>query len=342
MNVQHTSSNYEQILDSVATGIFSVDMDWTIRFFNSEAEKITGFSKAEAMGRKCYEVFRADRCLKGCYMKEAIHRNVKVVKGRNKIINKGNREIPVDVTATVLRNEKGEVIGGVESFIDDSARVTLEKKIKKSYTFHDIIGKDEKIMELFDAVSVIAPTDVNVLILGETGSGKDLFARAIHNCSRRKESAFIKVNCPALPETLLESELFGYTRGAFTDAKQRKLGRFQLADRGTIFLDEIGDLPHDIQAKLFQVLDEQEFYPLGATEPVDVNVRIIASTNRNLATMVADGAFRKDLYYRLRVVELNIPPLRKRPEDIPFLIDHFLTKQAYLLGRQSLAVPPRS
>lgn len=333
-------SNYNQILDSIATGIFTVDMDLNITFFNREAEKITGFNKSEALGRKCYEVFRTELCFKGCYLKIALSRRGKIIKGRNKILNKDNREIPVDITVTVLKNGKGKVIGGIESFIDDSARVTLEKKLEKSYIFDDIIGQDEKIVDLFDVVSVIAPTDFNVLILGETGSGKDLFARALHNSSHRKKGPFVKVNCPALPINLMESELFGYARGAFTDAKQTKKGRFQTAEGGTIFLDEIGDLSLEIQAKLFQVLDEKEFYPLGATVPVKVNVRIIASTNKDLAKMMEAGTFRNDLYYRIKVVELKIPPLRERPLDIPLLVDHFLTRQAYLMGKKSLTVTP--
>jgi PAS domain S-box-containing protein len=332
--------NNEKILDSVAMGIFTVDMDWNITFFNNEAEKITGFVKKEAVGRKCYEVFRTELCPKGCYLREAIKKNIKIFKGRNQILNKHNEEIPVDITATALTDDAGIIIGGVESFIDDSMRVELEKKIEQSYTFYDIIGRDQKIVNLFDVISVVAPTDANVLILGETGSGKDLFARATHNSSHRKNGPFVKVNCPALPDTLLESELFGYVRGAFTDAKHTKQGRFQMADKGTIFLDEIGDLSKGIQTKLLQVLDEREFYPLGAVEPVNVDVRVIASTNQDLPEMVQSGKFRRDLYYRLKVVELTIPSLRERREDIALLIDHFCTRQAMAMGKKPFKLNP--
>jgi PAS domain S-box-containing protein len=330
--------NYEQILDNVATGIFAVDMNWTITFFNHEAEKITGYAKEEALGRKCYEVFRAELCQEGCYLKQAMATGTKLIKVRNRILNKDNQEIPVAITVSLLQNKHGLIIGGVESFIDDSVRVILEKEIEESYSFHDIVGKDEQILSLFNLVSIVAPSDANVLILGETGCGKDLFARAIHNTSLRKDGPFIKVNCPALPDNLLESELFGYVKGAFTDAKQSKQGRFQMADGGTIFLDEIGDLSQELQAKLFQVLDEKQFYPLGATEPVRVDVRIISSTNRNLTRLVQAEKFREDFYYRLKVVEVKIPPLRKRPSDIPMLINHFLTNQARILGRQSFTL----
>lgn len=336
----NTSVDNEKILDSVAMGIFTIDMDWNITYFNSEAEKITGFVKKEAMGRKCYEVFRTDLCFKGCCLKEAMKGNIKIFKGRNQILNKHNEEIPVDITATALTDDAGTIIGGVESFIDDTTRVELEKKIEQSYTFCDIIGRDQKMVNLFDIVSIVAPTDANVLILGETGSGKDLFARAIHNSSHRENGPFVKVNCPALPDTLLESELFGYVRGAFTDAKHTKQGRFQMADKGTIFLDEIGDLSKEIQTKLLQVLDEQEFYPLGATEPVNVDVRVIASTNQDLSEMVQSGKFRQDLYYRLKVVELTIPSLRERPLDIAILIDHFLTTQAKAMGKRPFRLSP--
>ena len=333
-------TNYKKILNSVATGIFTVDADWNITFFNNEAEKITGFTKAEAIGHKCYEIFRTDICFSGCYLKNAIKTKMKIVNVRNKILNKNNRKVHVDITASILEDSQGRFMGGVESFIDDSARVTLEKKIEESYICYDVIGKDKKIVGLFDIISVVAPTNANVLILGETGSGKDLFARAVHNESHRKKGPFIKVNCPALPDNLLESELFGYTRGAFTDAKQSKHGRFKMADGGTIFLDEIGDLSIDLQAKLFQVLDENEFYPLGATTPIKVDVRVIASTNKDLFKMVQAGKFREDLYYRLKVVELNIPHLRERCSDVPLLIDYFLANQARILKKKRYSISP--
>jgi transcriptional regulator with PAS, ATPase and Fis domain len=205
---------------------------------------------------------------------------------------------------------------------------------------NNIIDKDKKIVSLFDIISVVASTNANVLILGERGSGKDFFAWAIHNESHRKKGPFVKVNCPALPDNLLESELFGYTRGAFTEAKQSKHGRFKMADGGTIFFNEIGDLSIDLQAKLSQVLDENEFYPLGATMPIKVDVRVIASTNKDLFKMVQAGKFREDLYYRLKVVELNIPHLRERRSDVPLLIDYFLSNQARILRRKRYSISP--
>jgi PAS domain S-box-containing protein len=328
----NNTNDCDQILDSVAVGVFSVDRDLTIRFFNAQAEAITGFSKQEALGRKCYEIFRTDRCLEGCSLRMAIAAKSQIVKIRNVILSKTNREIPVDITVSVLLDGDGNIIGGVESFIDDSVRVSLEKEIRGSWRFQDIVGRDDRIRKVFDVLSTVAPTDSHILLQGETGTGKDLIARAIHNASRRREGPFIKVNCAALPSQLLESELFGYRKGAFTDARTNKPGRFQLAEGGTIFLDEIGEMPRELQAKLLQVIDEKEFSPLGSTHSVSVNVRVIASTNRRLRKMTADRDFREDLYYRLSVVEIEIPPLRERPADIPLLIDHFLDEHARLRG----------
>jgi PAS domain S-box-containing protein len=332
------ASHYGKVLDSVPMGIFTVDTDWRITFFNREAETITGFTRAEALQCRCFEIFRTELCMNDCYLRIAMETGKNVIELRNRILNKKNKEIPVSITAAVLRGRGGDIIGGVGSFLDDSVRVALEKKIEKSYTVQDIIGKDEKIAKIFDIISVISESEASILILGETGTGKDMFARATHNMSHRRYGPYIKVNCAALPDNLLESELFGYRKGAFTDAKQDKPGRFQLAQGGTIFLDEIGDLSHNLQAKLLQVLDEKEFYPLGSSLPMKVDVRVIASTNRNLQEMVRDGTFREDLYYRLRVIELEIPPLRERRIDIPLLIEHFIADVATRLDKKALTV----
>ena len=326
--------HYRRVLDSVPMGIFTVDTNWNITSFNREAERITGFTRKEALQCKCYEIFRTELCLNDCYLKTAMETGKDTAELRNRILNKKNKEVPVSITAAVLRDTIGNVVGGVGSFLDDSVRVALEKKIEKSYTVEDIIGKDEKIGKLFDILSVVAESDASVLILGETGTGKDMFARATHNMSHRRHGPFVKVNCAALPDNLLESELFGYSQGAFTDAKKDKPGRFQLAQRGTIFLDEIGDLSLHLQAKLLQVLDEKEFYPLGSRLPIRVDVRVVSSTNKDLQSMVQKGTFREDLYYRLRVIELEIPPLRERQSDIPLLIDRFVAEMAAHLGKK--------
>ncbi|HOD34917.1 MAG TPA: sigma 54-interacting transcriptional regulator [Syntrophales bacterium] len=321
------------ILNSLAVGIFTVDLDLNITFFNREAEKITGFSRREAIGCKCYEIFRTELCQEGCFLRRAIDTGTNVVRARNRILTKKNMEIPVEVNCAVIRDDQGRALGGVESFLDDSVRVTLEKTLQDSYTFEDIVSKDEKVRRILDILASVARTDSHMLILGETGAGKDLFARAVHNSSLRKGGPFVKINCAAIPATLLESELFGYKKGAFTDARSDKAGRFQLAEGGSIYLDEIGELSRELQAKLLQVLDEKEFFPLGSTRPVKVNVRVISSTNRKLRRMVDEGHFREDLFYRLNVVSMEIPPLRERPGDIPLLIDHFLLVESQLLRK---------
>ncbi|MDY6837089.1 MAG: sigma 54-interacting transcriptional regulator [Thermodesulfobacteriota bacterium] len=334
MDTTQNASHHQSVLNSLPLGIFTVDTDWRITFVNRQAEKVTGFKKTDAVGCKCYEIFRAELCYGGCHLKQAIKTGRNIVQVRNRILTKSNREVPVSITAAVLRDGRGRVLGGVGSFLDDSVRVALEKKIKESYTFGDIIGKDEKIARLFDILPVVAESDASILVVGETGTGKDMFARATHNMSHRKGGPFVKVNCAAVPDNLLESELFGYRQGAFTDAKRDKPGRFQLAEGGTIFLDEIGDLSQNLQAKLLQVLDEKEFYPLGSRQPAKVDVKVVASTNRNLPEMVQEGTFRADLYYRLRVIELEIPPLRERASDIPLLIDHFIAEIGSSLGKE--------
>ena len=334
------SSLYRKLLDNIAVGIFTVNLDWEITFFNSEAEKVTGFAREEAIGCKCYEIFRTELCHEGCHLKRAIRSKTKIVKVRNIILTKSNKETPVDITVSILRNDKGKIIGGIESFLDDSVRVSLEKKIQNLYVFDDIVGKDKKITNLVQTLSCLAQTDTQILIVGETGSGKDIFAHAIHNASYRHDKPFVKVNCAALPGNLIESELFGYKKGAFTDAKSDKPGRFQSAEGGTVLLDEIGDLPIELQAKLLQVLDEKMFYPLGSTRPVKVNARVIATTNKDLQQMIGDGLFREDLYYRLNAVEIKIPPLRNRILDIPLLVDYFLRQYSKTRGSNVLRVTP--
>ncbi|MFH1776962.1 MAG: sigma-54 dependent transcriptional regulator [Candidatus Omnitrophota bacterium] len=201
---------------------------------------------------------------------------------------------------------------------------TLRDQIKKRYDFKNIIGKSSKMLEVFELMSKLINTDVTVLILGESGTGKELVSRAIHYNSPRRDKPFIKINCAAIPDTLLESELFGHEKGAFTDAAAAKPGKFELAHGGTLFLDEIGDMSAATQSKLLRVLQEKEIERLGGTKPIKVNVRIIVATNKNLTQTVKDGEFREDLYYRINVVSINLPPLRQRREDIPYLIDYFL------------------
>ena len=227
----------------------------------------------------------------------------------------------------------GDIIGGVETFRDLSPIEALKKELNKQYTFEDIVSKNHKIQEIFSILPDIAESDSTVLIQGPNGSGKELFARAIHNLSHRRNKPYVAVNCGALPDTLLESELFGYVRGAFTDARADKPGRFARAEGGTLFLDEIGDISSTFAVKLMRVLEEKEYEPLGGAETVKADVRIIAATNKDLQSLVGTGEFRQDLYYRLNVVRIELPSLKERREDIPLLIEHFVNQFNMKMGK---------
>jgi PAS domain S-box-containing protein len=312
------------ILDSIADGVFTIDGDKNITSFNKAAEKITGIAKEHALGQKCFDVFRASICQTACALEKTIKTGKEIIDRSINILNSKGETLPVSVSTSVLKDKAGEIIGGVETFRDLSSLEELRKEISKHYTFKDIISKNHEMQKLFDVLPDIAESDSTVLIQGPSGSGKELFARAIHNLSHRKNKNYVIVNCGALPGTLLESELFGYVKGAFTDARKDKPGRFALAEGGTLFLDEIAELSTALQVKLLRVLQQKEYEPLGATRSSKANVRIIAATNKDLSQLLARGTFREDLYYRLNVVKIELPPLNRHREDIPLLADHFI------------------
>ncbi len=321
------------ILDSVADGVFTVDENMTITSFNRAAEDITGIEKEEAVGQFCFEVLRANICEKACALKCSLKTGERIIDKRVTILRSDGNEIPVSISTSILKNEKGKFVGGVESFRDLSTIEELKKVIKKGYTFEDIVSKNHEILQIFDIIPIISKSESTVLIQGASGTGKELFARAVHKLSSRKNGPFIAINCGALPDTLLESELFGYIKGAFTDAKKDKPGRFALAKGGSIFLDEVESLPLSIQVKLLRVLQEREFEPLGATAPVKADVRIIAATKEDLVKLVKKNAFRDDLFYRLNVVKIYLPPLIKRREDIPLLVNYFIERFNKRMGK---------
>jgi len=326
------------ILDSIADGVFTVDKDWNITSFNRAAEKITGMTEKEAVGRKCFNIFHANICQTACSLRETLATGKEIIDVPVNILNYEGRLIPITISTALLKDERGNIIGGVETFRDRSAIEALRKEISRRYSVGDIVSKNHEIQSIFEILPNIAESESNVLIEGESGTGKELFARAIHNLSKRKEGPFVAVNCGALPENLLESELFGYKRGAFTDAKRDKLGRFALAEKGTLFLDEVSDFPTPLQAKLLRVLQEREYEPLGATATLKADVRIIAASNRDLAEMVRHKTFREDLFYRLNIVKIKLPPLRKRKEDIPLLVNHFLKKLNIKTGKKIIFI----
>ncbi|OPZ51409.1 MAG: Transcriptional regulatory protein ZraR [Deltaproteobacteria bacterium ADurb.BinA014] len=314
------------ILDSIADGVFTVDKDWRISSFNRAAEKITGVSRKDAVGQLCKDVLKADICERNCCLRATMRTGKPIVNRNVYIIDAEGRKRPISISTALLRDKKGKLLGAVETFRDISVEEDLRKAIEKKYSFADIISKNHRILQLFDILPDIAASNSTVLIEGESGTGKELFARAIHDLSPRKKQLFVAVNCSALPDTLLESELFGYKAGAFTDARKDKPGRFRLAENGTLFLDEIGETAPSMQVKLLRVLQEKTYEPLGATQSVEHNVRIIAATNKDLDVLVREGSFREDLYYRINVFKIILPPLRERMEDIPLLIDHFIER----------------
>ncbi|MFZ0134008.1 MAG: sigma 54-interacting transcriptional regulator [Desulfobacterales bacterium] len=326
------------VLDSINEGVFTVDMEWRITSFNRAAERITRTTRGEALGKACCEVFHANVCEKDCALRQTFHTGKPVVNATAHIINRQGHRVPIRISTAILSDADGKVIGGVETFQDLSQVEQLQKQLENRYTFEDIVGRSPAMVRLFELLPHIADSSSTVLIEGPSGTGKELFARAIHNLSPRRRKRFVAVNCAALPDTLLESELFGHRAGAFTDAKRDKPGRFALADGGTIFLDEIGDISPALQVRLLRVLQDRIVEPLGAVEPLPVNVRVVVATNRNLAKLVKGGRFRDDLYYRIRVIHLTLPALRQRREDIPLLADHIVAKFNRLQGKDIAGV----
>ena len=320
--------NKEQnvILDSISEGVFTIDLDWRITSFNRAAEEITGIGRQEAVGKHCRDVLRADVCETGCTLAETMQTGKPIMNKAVHIIDANGKKRAITISTAMLKDSKGKVIGGVETFRDMSMIEQLRKEIEGRYSCEDIISQSHKMQNLFAILPNIAESNTTILIEGESGTGKELFARAIHNLSFRKDKPFVAVNCGALPDTLLESELFGYKAGAFTDAKKDKPGRFALAEGGTIFLDEIGDISASVQVKLLRVLQEKTYEPVGAVSTVKADVRIITATNKKLDRLVKEDKFRDDLYYRINVMKLELPPLRDRKEDISLLVDFFLSR----------------
>jgi len=332
---QRVDAFFGTILESIADGVFAVDLDQRITYFNKAAERITGIPRSEAAGRKCFDVLHASLCQGegGCALHRTMATGKEVIDLPVDIIDARGEKVPVSISTAVLRDTRGAVVGGAETFRDLSALESLRKELAASYSFEDIISKNHEIQRIFSILPDIAQSLSTVLIEGPSGSGKELFARAIHKVSHRSGGPYVVVNCGALPENLLESELFGYRKGAFTDAVRDKPGKFSLARGGSLFLDEIGDITPGVQVKLLRVLQEREFDPLGALAPEKADVRIIAATNRPLEELVRAGRFREDLYYRLKVLRLSLPPLSKRREDIPLLAEHFVRRFGVRMGK---------
>jgi len=332
----------ELVLDSVTEGVFTVDRELNILTFNRAAEDIIGVARSQAVGAKCYDVFRANICQDDCLLNQSMRTGGAFLDKTVDILDATGRRKPISVRTSVIRDAKGQVLGGVETFRDLSTEAALRKELEGHYTFGDIVGRSAPMQNLFAILPDVAESEATVLIQGQSGTGKELFARAIHNMSARAQKPFLAVNCAALPDTLLESGLFGYVKGAFTDARSDKPGRFEAARGGTLFLDEIGEISQTVQVKLLRVLDEQAFVPLGSNVPRQTDVRLVAATNLDLQEQVHIGKFRADLFYRLNIIRLDLPPLSQRREDIPYLVEALLAKLRAKTGKEITRLTDRA
>lgn len=321
------------ILESISDGVFTVDHQWRITSFNRAAEQITGISRSEAIGRFCWEIFRSDMCEGDCLLHKTMEEERSFVNVTTHILNSNNERVPISLSTAMLHDENDRVLGGVETFRDNSVEDELRRELNGSFTQGDMVSRSRLMKKIFEIMPKIAKSNSTVLIEGDTGTGKEILARVLHELSLRRDKPFVAINCGALPDTLLESELFGYKAGAFTDAVSDKPGYFDMADGGTILLDELGETSPSFQVKLLRVLEEREFQPLGARKKKHVNVRILAATNRDLEALIEQGRFRQDLFYRINIVRLSLPALRHRKEDIPLLIERFIDKQNRLQGK---------
>jgi PAS domain S-box-containing protein len=316
----------EAILESISDGVFTVDTDWRITSFNRAAEEITGIKREEAMGRICSEVFRCSMCETECALRRTMQSGKPIIGKSGYIIGADGERLPISVSTAVLKDEQGNVVGGAETFRDLSEVEALRRELEGRTQIGDLVSRSPLMQRVFEVLPAIAGSPSTVLICGETGTGKELMAQTIHSLSHHRKGPFVAVSCGALPDTLLESELFGYKAGAFTGAVKDKPGRFALARGGTLFLDEIGEVSPALQVRLLRVLQERTYEPLGAVRCETTNARIITATNKDLAAETRRGNFREDLYYRVNVVRVELPPLRNRKEDIPLLVEHFIDR----------------
>ena len=316
--------NLEHILDNLKEGIIAHDIHRNIFFFNREAEKITGYSREEVLGRDCHEVFGAPLCAQRCSFCENRQIPTEKVEYTTNIVTKTGEDRQIEMTVNSMQDDEGQVTGVLAAFRDLTDLLKLKIRAGVLNRFSNIVGQDLKMLQVFQQIRDVSKYDYPVHILGETGTGKELVANAIHNEGKRGGGPFVPINCGALPETLIESELFGHVKGAFTGAIRDKKGRFELADGGTIFLDEVAELSRTMQVKLLRFLQESKFEKVGGEKTLSVDVRVISATNKDLKKEVLKKTFREDLFYRLSVIPIQIPPLRDRKNDIPFLARHFL------------------
>ncbi len=324
---------FEAVLDSMSDGVLVCDSAMHVTKFNTAAEQITGWNRADAIGAPCPDIFHGFLCGHGCAMERTAAGNDGVRDQEVMIQHRNGEQRLIVLTTSAIRAADGGSLGVVAVFRDITELARLRTELRGRAGFPNLVGRSPAMRTLYEQIEDVAASEASVLLLGETGVGKELVAEAIHRASRRTAGPLIKVNCSALSEGLLESELFGHVRGAFTSALRDKVGRFELANGGTIFLDEIGELSPSLQVKLLRVLQEKEIERVGEARVIPVDCRVIAATNRDLRALVDRGAFREDLFYRLSVIPIHVPPLRDRRPDIPLLAEHFLTRIATQEGK---------
>ena len=323
-SILNDKRNLEQILDNLMEGIIAHDRQRRILFFNRAAESITGFKKDEVIGKDCHDVFGTPFCGNRCSFCNAPPDSLSHASYTINILNRDGEPRHIEMSVTGMTDEAGCFVGVLAAFRDLTDLMGLKLRLGELTSFSGIVGRDHKMLQIFEQIRDLAANDFPVHISGETGTGKELVAAAIHNESRRGGGPFVPVNCGALPEGLLESELFGHVKGAFTGAVRDKKGRFELANGGTIFLDEVAELSKPMQVKLLRVLQQSSFERVGGERTISVDVRVISATNRDLKREMEKNNFREDLYYRLNVMPIHLPPLRERKNDIPILVNHFL------------------
>jgi PAS domain S-box-containing protein len=332
----------ELLFNSLSDGVFAVDGEMKVIAFNRAAEQILGIPRDQALGKPCHQVLRANICHECCAMQYTLETEKPVVHLQVELLDAHDRRIPVTISSAVLRDNQGRVIGGVETFRNMNWVKKLLRDVEQHHPFAEIVTDDPHMKNLFEILPTIASSESVVLIHGQTGTGKNLIAKALHNLSSRCKGPLVTVNCGALPETLLESEIFGYRAGAFTGAVRDRIGRIAAAERGTLFLDEIGDMPLSMQVKLLRFLQERVYERLGDVRPIEANVRIIAATNRDLSRLVEEGVFRRDLFYRVNVMSIELPALKERKRDIPLLVQTFLDRLSLNRGKLVTGVTARA
>ena len=333
---------YDTLFENLAEGVFSINTRWRITSFNFRAQEITGFKREEVLGRHCWDVFKSDLCKSACPLKVTLETGVTHVDQDVRILAKHGRRLSILVNTAVMRDRRDNVVGAVETFRPLSLPAEgMERLTSLSRGQEEIIGSGPALSRLLEMLPDVAASDASVILEGESGTGKELFARAIHTRSPRASGPFVAVNCSALAETLLESELFGHEKAAFTGATSSRVGRFELARAGTLFLDEIAEIRPELQVKLLRVLEERVFERVGGTRPITMDARIISATNRRLVREVRAGRFREDLFFRLRTVPLSLPPLRERPEDLAMLTAHFVERLNATYGKSVRGVDPK-